>query len=73
LFRPPEGMGPSGVRYVYNAGYDDKAFAAGVVGLAVKGRMSINDDGSDYTLSKRPNQGPALTRSETALYCSTEY
>ena len=68
LFRPPEGMGPSGVRYVYNAGYDDKAFAAGVVGLAVKGRMFINDDGGDYTLSKRPNQGPPLTRSEMALY-----
>jgi uncharacterized membrane protein YgcG len=68
LFRPPEGMGPSGVRYVYKAGYDDKAFAAGVVGLAVKGRMIINDDGGDYTLIKKPNQGPPLTRSETALY-----
>lgn len=68
LFRPPEGMGPSGMRYVYKDGYDDKTFAAGVVGLAVKGRMSINDDGSDYTITKKPNQGPALTRSETALF-----
>ncbi len=71
LFHPPEGMGPSGVRYVYKEGYDDKAFAAGVVGLAVKGRMIINDDGSDYTLIKKPNQGPALTRSEAALFNAT--
>ncbi len=71
LFHPPEGMGPSGVRYVYKEGYDDKAFAAGVVGLAVKGRMFINDDGSDYTLTKKPNQGPALTRSEAALFNAT--
>ena len=71
LFHPPEGMGPSGVRYVYKEGYDDKAFAAGVVGLAVKGRMFINDDGSDYTLIKKPNQGPALTRSEAALFNAT--
>lgn len=71
LFRPPEGMGPSGVRYVYKAGYDDKAFAAGVVGLAVKGRMTIKDDGSEYTLTKRANEGPALARSEAALFNAT--
>jgi uncharacterized membrane protein YgcG len=71
LFRPPEGMGPSGMRYVYKDGYDDKAFAAGVVGLAVKGRMMINDDGNDYTLTKKSNQGPALSRSETALFNAT--
>jgi hypothetical protein len=71
LFRPPDGMGAAGMRYVYNAGYDDKTFAAGVVGLAVKGRMTINDDGRHYTLTKKPNQGPALTRAETALYNAT--
>jgi hypothetical protein len=68
LFRPPEGMGPSGMRYVYKEGYDDKAFAAGLVGLAVKGRMTISNDSSDYTIAKRPNEGPALTRSELALF-----
>jgi uncharacterized membrane protein YgcG len=71
LFRPPEGMGPSGMRYVYKDGYDDKAFAAGVVGLAVKGRMTIEDEGNDYTLTKKSNQGPALSRSETALFNAT--
>jgi Predicted membrane protein (DUF2207) len=71
LFHPPDGMGPAGVRYVYKAGYDDKAFAAAVVGLAVKGRMIIRNDDEDYTLSKKDNAGPALTRAESALYKAT--
>ncbi len=71
LFHPPDGMGPAGVRYVYKAGYDDKAFAAAVVGLAVKGRMTIRNDDEDYTLSKKDNAGPALTRAESALYQAT--
>jgi uncharacterized membrane protein YgcG len=71
LFHPPDGMGPAGVRYVYKAGYDDKAFAAAVVGLAVKGRMTIRKDDDDYTLSKKENAGPALTRAESALYKAT--
>jgi uncharacterized membrane protein YgcG len=71
LFHPPDAMGPAGVRYVYKDGYDDKAFAAAVVGLAVKGRMWIRNDGDDYTLSKKDNAGPALTRAEAALYKAT--
>ena len=71
LFHPPDGMGPAGVRYVYKAGYDDKAFAAAVVGLAVKGRMIIRNDDDEYTLSKKDSGGPALTRAEAALYKAT--
>ncbi len=71
LFHPPDAMGPAGVRYVYKAGYDDKAFAAAVVGLAVKGRMWIRNDKNEYTLSKKDNVGPALTRAEAALYKAT--
>ena len=71
LFRPPEGMGPAGVRYVYKAGYDDKAFASAVVGLAVKHRMAIRNDDGQYTLIKQNGAGPALTRAETALYNAT--
>ena len=67
LFRPPEGMGPGGVRYVWKAGYDDKAFAASVVGLAVKGRMAIRNSGGDYTIERQSKGNTPLTRSEQAL------
>jgi uncharacterized membrane protein YgcG len=71
LFAPPASMGPSGVRYVYKAGYDDKAFAAGLVGLAVKGRMKIFNEDDAYRIRKQDGDRSALTRSEAALVEAT--
>ena len=71
LFFPPEGLGAAGVRYVWKQGYDDKAFAAGIVGLAVKGRMKIDGTGSDFIVTKQSKSNVALTRSEQALYAAT--
>ncbi len=71
LFRPPEGMGASCVRYIYKAGYDDKAFAAGIVSLAVKGRMKITNVDDDYRIAKTETGSATMTRSETALYHAT--
>ncbi len=72
LFHPPEGLGAAGVRYVWKQGYDDKAFAAGLVGLAVKGRMKIDGSGSDYAVTKQQSGNrQALTRSEAALFAAT--
>ena len=72
LFHPPEGLGAAGVRYVWKQGYDDKAFAAGLVGLAVKGRMKIDGTGSDYAVTKQQSVNrQALTRSEAALFAAT--
>ncbi len=70
LFRPPEGMGPSGVRYVYKNGYDDKTFAAGLVGLAVKGRMAISNNDDEYSIEKKEGGRTPLTRSEQALFAA---
>ena len=72
LFHPPEGLGAAGVRYVWKQGYDDKAFAAALVSLAVKGRMKIKGTDADYVLTKQGDQGKAaLTRTEIALYNAT--
>ena len=70
LFRPPDGMGPAGVRYVWRQGFDDKAFAAALVGLAVKGKASITDNDGTFTIRKEGGGKDALTRSEAALYSS---
>ena len=37
LFSPPDGLGAAGSRFVWKEGFDDRGFAAGIVGLAVKG------------------------------------
>ncbi|MCA0432672.1 MAG: DUF2207 domain-containing protein [Proteobacteria bacterium] len=67
LFHPPEGLGPAGMRYVWKQGFDNRAFASGVVGLAVKNRLRITDDDGDYSVEHVSDDGPPLTRSETAL------
>jgi uncharacterized membrane protein YgcG len=72
LFAPPKGLGPACVRYVTRYGSDDKAFAAALVGLAVKGRLKIADDDASFTITKlsEPAGAPALTSSEQALYAA---
>ena len=64
LFAPPAGFSPAGVRFVSRMGYDDKAFAAAVVDMAVKGGMLIQEDGGDYTLVRKDAAKEALSRDE---------
>jgi hypothetical protein len=68
LFKPPEGLGPAGTRYVWKQAADNQAFAAALVDLAVKGRVKINNNGDTYSVARLGNSGPALTVSETALF-----
>lgn len=71
LFRPPEGVGPAGARYIIHHSLDDRGFAAALVSLAVKGHLKIRDDGSDFHITKQtPDTGKAklLTRAERELY-----
>ncbi len=68
LFSPPPLLGPAGLRYVWTQKFDDKAFAASLVGLAVKGRLKITDDDGDYAIEKRADSGPPLLTGEAALY-----
>ncbi|MGE3831172.1 MAG: DUF2207 domain-containing protein, partial [Parvibaculaceae bacterium] len=69
LFTPPEGLGPAGMRYVWKQGFDDRAFAASLVGLAVKGRIKIiEDDKKGFKIKRLDDNGPSLTRAEAALY-----
>jgi len=70
LFAPPKGLGPSAVRYLTHYGFDDKGFAAAMVGLAVKGRLRIEDDDRSFTVTKlsAPPGAEPLTPAESALY-----
>jgi len=53
LFEPPNEMSPAAVRYVHRMGYDNKAFAAAVINLAVKGYLTISEKKKVYTLKRR--------------------
>lgn len=67
LFHPPQGLGPAGVRYIWKQGFDNEAFAAAVVGLAVKKRVVIEDDDGDYAITKGGQGTELLTRTEQQL------
>jgi len=57
LYGPPQGLSPAAVRFVKRMGFDDKAFAATLVHMAVEGRLIIEDQAGDFTL-RRPQTKP---------------
>jgi uncharacterized membrane protein YgcG len=58
LFEPPQRLSPAAVRLVNRMGFDDKAFAAALVQMAVKGALIIDDQAGEYTL-RRPQTKPS--------------
>ncbi len=67
LFTPPQGFSPPAVRYLMRMGYDQKAFAAAVVDMAVKGYLKIEEDDGDYTLRRVDKSGANLDAAEQRL------
>ncbi len=51
LFAPPKDMSAPAVRYVYEMGFDDRAFSSGIVQLAVNGGAKLIDAGSDMQIN----------------------
>lgn len=69
LFRPPEGLDPASMRYVVRQGFDDRTFASGVVGLAVKGGVKIAEsDSGTYTLTRLHQPKETLLPAEQTLF-----
>jgi hypothetical protein len=69
-FKPPEGLSPAAVRYVHKRRFDRKSLTATVVSLAVKGVLTISQEGSRaYTLQKIPNADTSkLSKGEKKVF-----
>ena len=67
LFRPPDGLTPAGSRYVREQGFDDKTFSAALIGLAVKGRLKIAEEGGSFRLIPQPKVGSNLSPGEAKM------
>ena len=53
LYEPPDKFSPAGVRFLVRMGFDDKAFTAAILNLAVKGKITIRDEGrKQYVLTR---------------------
>jgi uncharacterized membrane protein YgcG len=64
LYEPPDRLSPAAMRFIAKMGYDDKAFAATVVDMAVKGFLSIAEEDGEYTLRKNAKSRAVLTNEE---------
>jgi len=65
-YEPPKGYSPASTRYIMNMGYDNKAFSAAIINLAVKGHLTISKVGDEYTLSNAQSEEP-LAAGESVL------
>lgn len=68
LYEAPKGFSPAAVRHVMRMGFDDKAFAAALVNMAVKGYLTIDEDpDGDYTLTRKGQDTSGLSRDEAQI------
>ena len=67
LYEPPDNLSPAAVRFITKMGYDDKAFAATIVNMAVKGFLSISEKSGEYTLEKKAGSKAVLSRDEQGV------
>jgi uncharacterized membrane protein YgcG len=65
-YEPPEGYSPASMRYIAEMGYDNRAFAAAVINLAVKGYLDIAQ-GDRYVLHRTAGGRSPLAAGERSL------
>ncbi|MGQ0544879.1 MAG: DUF2207 domain-containing protein [Betaproteobacteria bacterium] len=51
-YEAPPGAGAAGVRYIDRMGYDDRCFAAGLLGLGARGFLKIRQSGEDWGVER---------------------
>ncbi len=56
-YRPPTGFGPAAARFILKMGFDNNAFSAAVINLAVKGYLTIKENSGRFTLIKNRKGG----------------
>ena len=67
LYEPPERFSPASMRFISSMGFDNKAFAAAIINMAVKGYITIHEEKDEYTLVKMGAGESVLSREEQAV------
>jgi uncharacterized membrane protein YgcG len=68
LYEPPARFSPAALRYLTRMGYDQKAFAASVINLAVKKAIRIEEDSGEFTLHKQTSSPAGLSKEEQKIF-----
>jgi len=66
-YTPPDNLSPAAMRFIAEMGYDDKAFAAAVIDMAVKGHLTISDADDRYALEKKDGATAKLSPDEQKI------
>jgi uncharacterized membrane protein YgcG len=66
LFEPPRNVSPAAARYLLRMGYDLTCFTAGIVSLAVKGHLLIEDN-NGFTLTRHQREDAGEPASEEGI------
>jgi uncharacterized membrane protein YgcG len=67
LYEPPRGFSPAQIRCIVRMGYDNKAFSAAVINMAVKGFLKITEEDGIYTLSTTRTDTSGLAQEEERI------
>ncbi len=65
-YEPPRALSPAAMRYLEKMSFDDRTFAAAVLNMAVKGYLTIREDGDKYVLTRRSGSTPLSAEEKVA-------
>ncbi|MDH5380211.1 MAG: DUF2207 domain-containing protein [Cyclobacteriaceae bacterium] len=66
-FEPPKGYTPAATRFVVKMGFDNKAFSASLINMAVKKFLIIDKTGNNYQLIKSSDSDSMLSAGEKKI------
>jgi len=66
-YEPPPDLSPAGMRYLLHMGFDNKTFAAAILDMAVRGYLTIKEEGGSYTLHLTGKDNRVLTPDERQI------
>lgn len=72
LFNPPQGFSPAMVRMLSVLRFDNTAFTAGIINMAVKGALRIEDKKSGKAVILKDTAPPTLSAGEQAAWESLQ-
>ncbi|MCX5781716.1 MAG: DUF2207 domain-containing protein [Elusimicrobia bacterium] len=64
IYSPPDNISPQAMRFVMKMGYDNKAFAAMLINLAVKGILRIENENGAYSIIRTGKNEELLDKTE---------
>ncbi|MCK9573428.1 MAG: DUF2207 domain-containing protein [Candidatus Omnitrophica bacterium] len=67
LYEPPKGFSAAALRCIMKMDCDNKAFTSAIIEMAVKGGITISEEGGKYTLERTDTDDKVLSSQELSL------